>query len=111
MFPYLLNRQSAARLLDELVRQSEFGFLDLYDAAVAQPIPVQPHGPVEAPKLLSQREAAQAAGVCEKTLFNARRNGELRAVKIGTRVLYDPRDLNVWIERGKTVGSKCSIAV
>lgn len=48
--------------------------------------------------LLSQREAARACSVCEKTLYLAVRRGELRVVRIGRAVRYDPADLRAWID-------------
>jgi excisionase family DNA binding protein len=56
-----------------------------------------------APKLLlTQREAAEACALCEKSLYLAVKRGELRAVKIGRAVRYDPRDLAAWIDRHRT---------
>lgn len=57
----------------------------------------------DAPKLLlSAREAAKALSICEKTLWShTRPRGTIPAVKIGTRTLYDPRDLESFIVRAK----------
>lgn len=51
--------------------------------------------------LLTQRQAAEACALCEKSLYLAVKRGELRAVKIGRAVRYDPRDLAAWIDRMK----------
>jgi excisionase family DNA binding protein len=73
----------AAELL--LQRQAETG-------AVQQSIPRL---------LLTQRQAAEACALCEKSLYLAVKRGELRAVKIGRAVRYDPRDLTAWIHQMK----------
>lgn len=49
--------------------------------------------------LLTPREAAEALSVCEKTLFNLTRRGELPAVKIGRAVRYAVDDLQAFIAR------------
>jgi len=52
--------------------------------------------------LLAAREAAEALSVCEKTLWSMTApRGDLPAVRIGRRVLYDPRDLRDLIQRRK----------
>ena len=55
------------------------------------------------PKLLwSAGEAAEALGICEKTLWNrSQPQGSIPVVRIGRRCLYDPRDLQVWINEQK----------
>jgi len=62
--------------------------------------------PTTAPRLLlSTREAAAALSICQKTLWSMTRpRGDLPCVRIGARVLYDPRDLEVWIDRKKGGG-------
>ncbi len=46
--------------------------------------------------------AAKAMGVCEKTLWNfTQPRGTIPSLKIGTRTLYDPRDLQAWINEQK----------
>ncbi len=52
--------------------------------------------------LLNIREAAASLGISERTLWamtNPR--GPIPSVRIGTRVLYDPRDLQTWIDGQK----------
>jgi len=52
--------------------------------------------------LLSARDAAKALAVCERTLFNLTKAGEIPAVKVNKRgVRYDPNDLRAWIEKSK----------
>ena len=60
-----------------------------------------------APKLLlSAREAADALGICCKSLWShTAPRGTIPAVRIGARVLYDPRDLTAWIDARKEGGA------
>jgi excisionase family DNA binding protein len=51
--------------------------------------------------LLRRVLAAKFLGVCDRTLHTLDKTGELRAVRIGSRVLYDPRDLAEYVERQK----------
>lgn len=55
--------------------------------------------------LLTVDEAAAALSICPKTLWsNTVPRGTIPAVRIGTRVLYDPRDLASWIDAKKERG-------
>lgn len=55
--------------------------------------------------LLSAREAAGGLAICEKTLWtHTEPRGTIPCVRIGARVLYDPRDLAAWIDRQKKGG-------
>ena len=57
--------------------------------------------------LLSAREAAGALGICEKSLWNQTvPRGPIPSVKIGSRVLYSPADLQKWIDLQKTEGGE-----
>jgi predicted DNA-binding transcriptional regulator AlpA len=59
--------------------------------------------------LLTAPEAAQSLCICEKTLWsNTRPRGTIPAVRIGKRVLYDPRDLAQWINEQKERGDGMS---
>jgi hypothetical protein len=52
--------------------------------------------------LIDEREARRLlGGLCAKTMYNLRRAGELPAVKIGTRTMYDLADLRRFVERQK----------
>jgi excisionase family DNA binding protein len=55
-------------------------------------------------RLLTESEAARRLQVCAKTLYNARRRGELRYVRLGQCIRYDPADLEVFIEQQKRLG-------
>ena len=55
--------------------------------------------------LLSAREAAAALSICEKSLWNfTQPRGPIPSVKIGSRVLFSPSDLQNWIEGQKGEG-------
>ncbi len=57
-----------------------------------------------APMLLTPRDAAKAMAICEKTLWNLAKRGELRPVRIGSRaVRYDLADLRRFIDAAKAV--------
>lgn len=44
---------------------------------------------------------AKALNIGQRTLARLTRAGDIPCVRIGRRVLFDPRDLPVWIERRK----------
>ena len=52
--------------------------------------------------LLSYEEASWSLSVCERTLRNMVARGQLVAVKIGGRTLFDPSDLRATIEAHRT---------
>lgn len=52
-------------------------------------------------KLLSTKEAAEFLGLKLPTLYKYSSQKSIPFVKIGTRVLFDPDDLNAWIEKKK----------
>jgi len=56
-------------------------------------------------KLLTPPEVAELLGLDHRTLANWRSNGqeELRYLKIGNRVRYDPADVRVWLESKREV--------
>ena len=53
------------------------------------------------PMLLTARQAAKALCISERTLYSITQRGDLRAVRCGRLVRYDPADLRAWIERAK----------
>jgi Helix-turn-helix domain len=50
-----------------------------------------------APLLLTEAQAARAMGVSVRTMFSLRRRG-LAFLKIGSKTLYRPGDLERWID-------------
>ena len=51
--------------------------------------------------LLTAREAAKAIAISERFLYTLTQRGEIRAVRMGRTVRYDPADLRRWIESAK----------
>lgn len=51
--------------------------------------------------LMTERQAAEAMGVCPRTLANLVRARKLTCVKIGRAKRYDVRDLTAYIDRQK----------
>lgn len=59
--------------------------------------------PAISPLLVDERAARRLlGGLCQKTLYNLRRAGDLPAVKIGSRTMYDVADLAAFVARAKT---------
>jgi len=56
--------------------------------------------------LLSVRDAARALAICPRTLWTLTDAGDIRCIRLGRRVLYDPRDLTAWIDRQKVADSE-----
>ena len=55
--------------------------------------------------LLSANEAARALGISVKSLWNFTiPRGSIPSIKIGSRVLYSPADLQEWIESHRNGG-------
>jgi excisionase family DNA binding protein len=56
----------------------------------------------ETPKLLlTTKQAAIALNVCERTIWEWTKRGEIPRVKIGAAVRYHVRDLEAFIEKKK----------
>jgi excisionase family DNA binding protein len=51
--------------------------------------------------LLTAREAARALAVSERMLWGITKRGDLKCVRFGRAVRYDPRDLQQLIESSK----------
>lgn len=50
-------------------------------------------------KLLNTRAVAEQTCLCEKSIWNATApRGDLPCVKLGSRTLYRPADVEAWIE-------------
>ncbi|HCL30357.1 MAG TPA: hypothetical protein DIC52_18240 [Candidatus Latescibacteria bacterium] len=59
------------------------------------------------PKLLmTYSEATWSLGICERTLRGLMENGELAVVKIGSRTLFDPADLEALKQSRKVLRPK-----
>ena len=62
--------------------------------------------PAARPGLLSAREARARLGIAERTLRNwTRPHGPIPAVRVGRRVLYDPRTLDRFIAEREADGA------
>src|ERR1043165_3413749 len=58
------------------------------------------------PLLIDEREARRLlGGVSAKSLFNWRRDLGLPFVRLGTRIMYSPIELQHWIDQRKTSSS------
>jgi excisionase family DNA binding protein len=49
--------------------------------------------------LLTAREAAKSLSVCERTLYELTRSGQIPVVRIGRSVRYSVDDLKKWIQK------------
>lgn len=49
-------------------------------------------------RLLSRPATAEHLGVCVRTVDQMRRDGQIRAVMVRGRVLYDPVEINRYVE-------------
>lgn len=59
-----------------------------------------------APLLIDARTAAKLLGISAKTLWSySVRRRDIPVVRIGSRTLYDPRDLVAWIDARKADGA------
>lgn len=53
----------------------------------------------EIPRLLMDaHDTATALSICERKLWELTNKGEIPCVRIGRRILYDPRALTAWID-------------
>lgn len=59
------------------------------------------HGaaPPVAPLLLTPPEAAKALRIGRRKLWELTKDGEIRAVRLGRSVRYDPRELQSWVDK------------
>ncbi len=51
------------------------------------------------PLLLTRKDVARTLSVCERTIFNLVRRGELREIKLGSAPRYAPADVEALITR------------
>ena len=49
--------------------------------------------------LLTSREASQAMGICQRTLYGLTKSGELPVVRVGRAVRYSVDDIRDWIKK------------
>jgi excisionase family DNA binding protein len=54
------------------------------------------------PLLLTVRQAARALALCDKTLHELTKRGELPCIRYGRAVRYDVADLRAWIAAKKS---------
>jgi excisionase family DNA binding protein len=57
---------------------------------------------MSAPLLLTEKQAAAVLNISPRTLWGMRQRGEIRFVRFGRAVRYDPADLRSWIDSQKT---------
>lgn len=55
--------------------------------------------PTPTPPLLTTKEVASMLAICERKLFSMRSSAELRCIRIGRSVRYDPREVAAFLER------------
>lgn len=58
---------------------------------------MQPTAITLEPLQVNEDKASELTGVCKKTLYNARRRGELGFARVGSRVLYPLPELRRWV--------------
>ena len=56
--------------------------------------------------LLGYEEVAELLTITPRSVFNLRRSGQLRALKIGKLVKFDPVDVRAFIEASKNANGK-----
>lgn len=61
--------------------------------------------PQEQPILISEREAARLLGVSDRTVWQMRKDGKIKAVKIGAAVRYARSELDRFISDQMSQGS------
>lgn len=59
----------------------------------------------DTPKLMTQPEVAERLRISLRTVEREVAEGRLRSVKLGSRRLVDPRDLEAYLEARKAVAS------
>ena len=57
------------------------------------------------------RKAAQALSLCERTIWDLVKKGELPHVKVGRRIFFSPASLQSWIERQESTTDPKSISI
>jgi len=54
-----------------------------------------------APRLLTYKQASQYMGVCEKSIYNLVKSGQIQPVHVGYSVRFDLSDLDAFIATAK----------
>ena len=70
-----------------------------------QPDRAQADGATVGRRLFNKEETAEMLGICVRTLDELAKEGKIKRVKIGARVMYDLPDIDAFIEAQKEVGS------
>lgn len=52
----------------------------------------------EPPVLITEKEAARLLGCCERSVWQMRKDGKIRCVKIGTAVRYARSEIDRFVE-------------
>lgn len=52
----------------------------------------------EPPVLITEKEVARLLGCCERTVWQMRKDGKIRCVKIGTAVRYARSEIDRFVE-------------
>lgn len=64
-------------------------------------LPTRNAAPAPQALLLKPVDAAASLSISPRTLWTLTDRGEIRCIRIGRAVRYDPRDLSAWIARKK----------
>jgi len=75
----------------------------LAPCAEPEPLPI-------APLTLTFPQAAKVTNFSEPTLRNAVKDGKLRAIRYGRRVVFDPADLQSWLNSLKIPPNKKAVS-
>ncbi len=90
-------------LVDELQKYSALNTRECLNKINILPPATKPENIVFPTELLwTIRQAAKSLGICEKTLWTLTQTKEIRCIRIGRVVRYDPADLREWINRKKS---------
>jgi hypothetical protein len=54
------------------------------------------------PFLISEPDAAKTLALSPRRLWSLRKSGQIRFIRLGRLVRYDPLDLRAWIENQKS---------
>ena len=57
--------------------------------------------------LLTTREASEQLGICQRTIWQLAKDGDLPSVRIGKLLRFCPEQLREWIEEKSKGGARC----